>query len=76
MRYVLITDDSCLVSLTAKRWADGKAVEIVDINECESVIDLYDVGRLPTLLAIGDYGVIYGRLNGFNKAFYDSMYAG
>lgn len=74
MRYVLVTEDHCLASLTARYWASKKSVEIVNKDEAASIVELYGIRKVPTLLAIGKYGVIEKVLSGFNKKEYDIIY--
>lgn len=75
MRYILITNSDCLASLTATRWASkvAKPIEVVESKGVSSVSELYGVVKFPTLLCIGDYGVIIGRVEGYNQAKYDAL---
>ncbi|MCU7556557.1 hypothetical protein [Macrococcus capreoli] len=73
MRCILVTDNGCLASMTARNWARGRNIEIVDVNEVPSVITLYGVVKFPTLLTIGDYGLVNGRVDGFNEGKYNDV---
>lgn len=75
MRYVLITSSDCLASMTATRWASkvAKPIEVVESKGVSSVTELYGVTVFPTLLCLGEYGVIIGRIDGYNQAKYDAL---
>lgn len=47
-------------------------IEIVALEEVPDVAKIYGVERCPTLLRIGDYGLIT-KITGFNKRMYDEL---
>lgn len=73
MRFILVTDNGCLASMTARNWAQGLPIEIVDKSEAESIESLYGIVKYPTLLSLGEYGIVSGRVDGFNADKYNEL---
>lgn len=61
--------------MTATRWASkvAKPIEVVESKGVSSVTELYGVTVFPTLLCLGDYGVIIGRIDGYNERIYNEL---
>lgn len=75
MKYVLVTEDNCLNSLMALNWTkrnDSVEVEKVDIHETPDIAMIYGVIRIPTLLKIGQHGLI-DRVSGYNEVLYNNI---
>lgn len=73
-KLALITEDNCLVSMSAVHWAKDQTldIEVVSLNEVPDVAEIYDVERCPTLLSIGEYG-LFTKITGYNKRLYDEL---
>jgi len=74
-KYVLLVDFDCLASLTAIEWAKRQRVTI-DICSADIVREFYGATRLPSLLKVGEYGLIKDYHEGFNEREYDRILTG
>lgn len=77
MKLALVTQPNCLASMSAIHWTKKHAadIEIVDAAEIPDVIEIYGVRTFPTLLHIGEYGVVT-KVEGYNGDKYAQLIGG
>lgn len=78
MKYALIRQRNCIASTAASHWAErcGEDVDVVYIEDTPEAAVLYGgigVMEYPTLVRIGIYGIVDGRVRGFNERKYNAL---
>lgn len=81
MRYALIRQRNCIASTAASHWAErcGVDVDVVYIEDTPEAAVIYggiSVMEYPTLVRIGMFGMVDGRVRGFNERKYNELIGG
>ena len=74
-KYILLVDYDCLPSLTAIEWAKRQR-STIDVCSADIVREFYGTTRLPSLIKVGEYGLIKDYHEGFNEQEYDRILTG
>ena len=77
-KLILIRQRNCIASTCASYWSEncGEEIDEVYIEDTPAIKELYGdigVGKYPTLIKIGKYGVVSGIVKGFNERKYNEL---